>query len=107
MLQTTESSKNSPSLKDLAERDEVGIICSGDNCKDKTVERLPSKNLNRAIDYLTSKAWLAFTKLRKAFTKALILRHFDLEYHIQIGIDASGYGIDGVLSQLILDHLSQ
>ncbi len=40
-----------------------------------------SSNLIKAyssgIDFLTSKAKKAFIHLRKAFTKALILRHFD------------------------------
>ena len=42
----------------------------------------------------------AFNQLRQAFTKAPITRHFDPEYHIQIEIDASGYTIRRVLSQL-------
>ena len=83
---------------DVAKRNEIGIIGGGSNCKDKTVKKLPSKNLNRATSYLTPKARLAFTKLRKAFTKALILRHFDLEYNIRIETDALSYAIGGVLS---------
>ena len=81
----------------------------GSDHKDKTVKRSPliSKNLNRAMGYLTIEARLAFTKLRKMFFKAPILRHFDPEWHIQIKTDASGYAIGGVLSQLILDNLGQ
>ena len=44
--------------------------------------------------------------MRQAFTKALILRHFDPECHIRIETDASGYTIGRVLSQLTSDHLT-
>ena len=54
-------------------------------------------------DFLTSDAKEIFIHLRKAFTKAPILRHFDSECHIRIEIDASGYAIGGVLSQMTLD----
>ena len=49
----------------------------------------------------------AFTKLRQAFIKALILNYFDLERHIQIGTDASGYTISGIISQLTSESLGQ
>ena len=50
--------------------------------------------------FLTPKARSAFNRLRLAFTKAPILRHFDPECHIWIETDALGYAIGGVLSQL-------
>ena len=50
--------------------------------------------------FLTPEARSAFNRLRLAFTKAPILRHFDPECHIRIETDASGYAIGGVLSQL-------
>ena len=83
----------------MAEDVEVDNVDGGD-CEDRTVERwlLISKNSNRAIGYLTPKARLAFIQLKKAFTKALILRHFDSECHVWIKIDALGYAIGGVLS---------
>ena len=84
---------------DVAEVDEVDISGGGDR-EDETVRKLPSKNLNGAMGYLTPNARRVFTQLRQAFTKAPILRHFDLECHIRIETDASGYGIGGVLSQL-------
>ena len=56
--------------------------------------------------FLTLDAKEAFNQLRQAFTKAPILRHFDLEYHIQIETNVSGYAIGGVLSQLTSDHLT-
>ena len=106
ILRITQLAKN---LSLLMTKDAwVGNVCGG-NCEDKTVKRLPltSKNSNRAMGYLTSKARLAFTQLKKAFTKALILWHFDLECHIRIKTDASNYAIGGVLSQLTLDNLGQ
>ena len=106
MLKTTRSAKNLSLL--LAEDDEVGSVGSN-NCKDDRFERSPliSKRLNRAIGYLTRKARLAFTQLRKAFTKAPIPWHFDPKCHIRIETDASGYAIGGILSQLTLDDLGQ
>ena len=56
----------------MAECDEVDIVSGGSDCKDETVKRSPSKNLNGALSYLTPKARLAFNKLRKAFTKVSI-----------------------------------
>ena len=85
------------------------VNVGGGNCKDETVKKtsLTSKNLNEATGYLTFKARLAFTQLKKAFTKASILQHFDSEYHIRIKTDVSDYAIGGVLSQLTLENLGQ
>ena len=78
----TRSAKNLLSLVDVAEDAEIGV--DGGDLEDETVERsLHSKNLNRT-GYLTSKARLAFTQLRKMFTKASILRHFNLKCYIRI-----------------------
>ena len=92
----------------MAEDAEVSNI-SGNNCKDETFERLllTSKKSNRATGYLTPEARLAFTQLRKAFTKALIFQHFNPKYHIRIETDTWGYAIGGILSQLTLDDLGQ
>ena len=98
MLQTNGSSKNLPSSMDVAKCDEIDTVGGDGDCKNETVKRSPSKNLNRAIGYLTPKARLAFTILRKAFTKAPILWHFDPECHIRIETNVSGYAISGVLS---------
>ena len=68
----------------MAERDEIGTVDGGGDCEDKMIKRLLSKNLNGAMGYLIPKARLPFTKLRKAFTKALILRYFDPKCHIRI-----------------------
>ena len=92
----------------VAENAEIDSIGGGD-CNNKMVERLPliSKNLNGATGYLTPNTKWAFTQLRQTFTKATILQHFDPECHIRIEIDASGYAISEILSQLTLDHLGQ
>ena len=70
-----------------------------------------SKNLFKSkkieLDFLTSGARMAFTKLRQVFIKILILYHFDLERYILIEMDISGYAIGRVLSQLISDDLGQ
>ncbi len=41
------------------------------------------------------------------FIEVLILNHFDSERHIKIKIDASGYMIDGIFSQLISNNSGQ
>ena len=79
----------------------------GDDEVGKKAQKLSkSKNLSKS-DFLTPGARLAFTKLRQAFVKALILHHFDLEHHIWIETNVSGYTIGGVLSQLTSDNLGQ
>ncbi len=62
---------------------------------------------NQSGSFLTFQARKAFTKLRQVFVEALILNHFDLERHIQIETDASGYAIGGSLSQLTSDDLGR
>ena len=71
-----------------------------------------SKNLSKSkktvrSDFFTLRAKLAFTELRQVFLKALILHHFDPERHIWIEIDALGYAIGGVLSQMTSDDLGR
>lgn len=46
----------------------------------------------------TLRVRLTFTKLREAFIKALILHHFDLEYHIWIETNTLSYAICRILS---------
>ena len=50
--------------------------------------------------FLNPKARAAFNRLRLVFTKAPIFWHFNPKCHIWIEIDALGYTIGGVLSQL-------
>ena len=97
MLWTARSAENLSLL--MLENAEVDIVSVGD-CEDETVKKslFISKNPNGATSYLTPSAKRVFTQLRQAFTKALILWHFDPEDHIQIETDASDYAIDWVLS---------
>ena len=70
----------------------------------KSLKNGNSTNFDATEDgpkFLTPNTKIAFNRLRLAFTKALILRHFDPECHIWIEIDALGYAIGRVLSQLI------
>ena len=66
-----------------------------------------SKKMIGSLDFLIPEAKLAFTKLRQAFLKALILYHFNLKRHIWIETDVSGYTISKILSQLTLNDLGQ
>lgn len=56
--------------------------------------------------FLTSKAKITFSRLKKAFIEALILHHFDLEYHIWMKTDSSGFYLGKILSQLTLGHMT-
>ena len=84
-----------------------------DDKVEKKVQKLfKSKNLSRSkkmigSDFLTPRAKLAFTKLRQAFVKALILYHFDPKCHIRIETYILNYAIGGVLSQLTLNDLGR
>ena len=52
------------------------------------------------MGFLTLEASLTFTQLKKAFTKAPILHHFDPKHYIKIETNASGYAIGEVPSQV-------
>ena len=92
----------------MAESDEFGIDAnSNSDCKDKTVEKSSFKNLNEFAWYLIPKARLAFTQLRKMFTKAPIFWQFDLECYIKIKTDMLGYATGKVLSQLTWNNSGQ
>lgn len=54
-------------------------------------------------NFQTFETRLAFLQLRQAFTKALIVHHFDPERYIRIETDAFDYAIGGIFSQLILE----
>ena len=49
-------------------------------------------------DFFILRAELAFIELRQTFIKTPIFYHFDLECHIQVEMDVSGYTIGGVFS---------
>ena len=93
------------------------IVRGKDNRADKTIVDLSKSRkkkfrqstcmLNigatKKSNFLTLNAKKAFNYLWLAFIKAQILQHFDLEDHIQIETDASGYAIDRVLIQWNID----
>ena len=71
-----------------------------------------SKNLFKSkktveSDFLTSRAKLVFTKLRKIFVKAPILCYFDLKRYIRVETDISGYVIGRIFCQLTLNDLGR
>ena len=73
----------------------------------KKAEAFRAKNISsRSQLFLTAKVKKALTKLGQAFVKASILNHFDLEHHIQIKTDVSGYNIGGIFRQQTLNDLS-
>ena len=84
--------------------DDSEIVRSSGRNKRKSAKSNFTKPMRGAEEpsFLTLNARHAFTQLKQTFTKALIFRHFDLEQHIQIKTDASGYAIGGVLSLMIL-----
>ena len=87
---------------DVAESDKFGSGDSGD-CEDKTVKKSPySKNLNKAMDYLTPDTRQVFTQLRQAFTKALILRHFNPQCQIRYNALVTGSIIMWLTLQLLI-----
>ena len=65
--------------------------------------RMPNIGAIGKHNFLTPNAKKAFNQLQLAFIKAPILQYFDLESHIRIETDASGYAISRVLSQLNLN----
>ena len=76
----------------------------------KVQNLLKSKKLSKSKEMLRSdffipRTKLAFTELRQAFLKALIFHHFDLERHIRIETNISGYVIDRVINQLTSNDL--
>ena len=99
-------------LSDLAERDDDNEVVRDDGDRNLPKSK-KSKNTKSGIQtrigameeptFLTLDAKEAFNQLKQAFTKVLILRHFDPECHIQIETDVSSYTIGGVLSKLTSD----
>ena len=57
---------------------------------------------NSGSGFLIAKTWLASTKLKKTFIKALILYYFNLKYHIYIKINAFGYMVADCLILLMI-----
>ena len=65
----------------------------------KTTAGTPPKVADNS-SFLISETKLAFLQLRQTFTEGPILHHFDPKCYIRIEIDASGYSIGSILSQL-------
>ncbi len=121
MLQTTNESTRDENQSTQAtenERNQGALSGIDSGSVDRDIKNLSSvvksakskkpnfAKANSGTDFLTPKAKKAFIHLQKAFTKALILRHFDLECHIRIETDASRSAISGVLSQMTSDQHS-
>ena len=67
-----------------------------------------SKNKKKAGSYIiTDKMQKAFKKLKNAFFSMLVLQYFDLSKLIYIKIDALGFVIMSILSQLDNSILSR
>ena len=101
MSKTTGSSVSSASRLD----DNEVVVGGGASRLDASKKLAKSKKTKNVHDseepkFLTFEVKEAFNHLRQAFTKALILQHFDLECHIRIETDASSHAIREVLSQL-------
>ena len=90
-----EARKTSASTKRLTEADYLSS-----NHVSHAVSNIVSNSAKNVSNYLTPDAKKAFDQLRQAFTKALILQHFDPERYIRVEIDASRHAIGGLLSQL-------
>ena len=94
---------------ELSSSEVDGIEVENNEVKKNGQKTSKSKNLSKfkktKSDFLIFRIKMTFTKLRQAFIKASIFYYFDLERHIQIEMDTSGYAIGKVLSQLTLDDL--
>lgn len=74
--------------------------------KPKNLTKSPTILFNVVTtEFLTFKAKVAFTQLKKAFIEVLILEYFDSKYYIQIETNASSYAISKILSQLTSDQV--
>ena len=79
------------------------VVNLSKNEKSKKSKYMPNIGATGKPKFLTSDTKKAFNYLQLVFIKAPILQYFDLESHIQIKINASGYAIGRVLSQLNLN----
>ncbi len=115
MLRTTDNKTLSTEVTENEKNQDIPASADGGRV-DRDIKNLSSivksakskkpyfAKANSRTDFLTLGAKKAFIHLRKAFTKALILRHFDLEHHIRIETNALGYAINEVFSQITLDQ---
>ena len=68
------------------------------NNKSKNLTRMSNIEAIKNSTFLISNTKKTFNQLQLAFIKALILRHFDLEGHIQIETNILGYAIGAILN---------
>lgn len=83
-----------------------GDIDDSYNVGSQEIRRNLSKINPFGMHFLTFKARIAFSRLKKAFTKVLILHYFDLERHIQIKTNGSAFAISEIFSQLTQEHVT-
>lgn len=76
--------------------------------KSKKPDFIKAKNIKSytGMAFLTPKARLAFTQLKKVLIKILIFYHFNHKPFIQIKINTSNYAMSAVLSQLNTNHVT-
>ena len=74
------------------------VVNLSKNEKSRKSTYMPNIKATGESNFLTPNVKKAFNHLQLAFIKAPILQHFDLESHIRIKTNASGYAIGGVLS---------
>ena len=103
--QATENKKNldeSPSAGSVCGRGVDGDIKNLSSVIKSTKSKMPifAKVNSSKTNFLTTGAKKAFIYLRKAFTKASILWHFDLKRYIRIETDGLEYTIGGVFCQM-------
>lgn len=78
-----------------------GEVNSGDKAiceKSEKIKRVKTKIIKNLKNYFSSKVPANFIWLRIMFTKALILYHFNLEYHIWIETNTFSFAIGKLLS---------
>ena len=95
------SDRNGKSIKNLSTITNLAKSKESKLTRSKRLDLL-NTNVNFGTDFVTTKAKEAFIHLQKAFTKALILRHFDLRCHIWIETNVLRYAIGGSLIKWFL-----
>ena len=107
LLKTTRLLKSAPKA---FKADDDKVVCGSGDRANGTVVNLSKNEKSRKLmhmlnigaieksNFLTPNAKKVLNHLRLAFIKAPILRHFDLESHIRIKTNVSGYAISDVVS---------
>lgn len=110
MLKTTSVKKLSPTNVRRSIRVDNSRVSNADKVKEMGYNLSKGKNLSKInpsrVNFLTPEASIAFTCLRKAFSKAPILYYFDSECYIRIGTNASSFASSVIFSELILRYVT-